>query len=125
MPIVQEPLCETIFVKPFEDVFVQQIPKDLDNFVQNFIELDLLYRFEVFFEHVIKVENQSFRGTTILVDDIFEGEFYGQFDLGVLLHCLGGDLHDPVPELDELADEVFVFDLLISDKFVPFLDDEL
>jgi hypothetical protein len=60
-----------------------------------------------------------------LVDDIFEGEFYGQFNLGVFLHCLGGDLYDPVPELDELADEVFVFDLLIPNKFVPFLDDEL
>jgi hypothetical protein len=60
-----------------------------------------------------------------LVDYIFESEFYSQFDLGVLFHCLGGDLHDPVPELDELADEVFVFDLLIPNKFVPFLDNEL
>jgi hypothetical protein len=60
-----------------------------------------------------------------LVDDIFESEFYSQFNLGVLLHSLGGNLRDPVPELDELADEVFIFDLLIPDKFVPFLDDEL
>ena len=124
MPIIQESLSKAVFVETFENVLVEKIPEDVDDFVQDFIEFNFLDRFEVLLEHFVKIEHKSLGSPVVLIDYVFEGEFDRQLDLGILLHGFYSNLHDAVPKLDQLADEVFVLDLLVTHQFVPLLDDE-
>jgi hypothetical protein len=72
----------------------------MDYFVEDIIKFNFLDRLEVFFEHLIQVEYKSLRSSAVLVNNIFESEFDRKFDLGVLLHSFGRDLHDAVSKLD-------------------------
>lgn len=125
MPVFKQALRKAILVEALEDILVQQIAEDVNNFVKNLVEFKFLDCFEVFLEHLIEVEHKCFRCSIVLVHNLFEREFDGQLNLRISFHSLSRNLNNAVSQSDQLTNKVFVFDLLITNEFVAFFDDEV
>lgn len=95
--VVQEPFSKAVFVESFENVLVEKIPEDVNDFVQDLVQLDFLDRFEVLLEHFVEVKHECLGSPVVLVDNVFEGEFDAKLDLGVLFHGFDCNLHDAIP----------------------------